>query len=77
MKNRMGFKSFIKDKSKIWDVYEEILKVEDNTFIDELDHLIIALVNELGVKKEKQVEKLKKELNNVKQRGLLNKNKKM
>jgi len=77
MKNRLGFKNFIKDKNEIWERYERTLNIADDTFIDELDHLFIALVDELGAKKEKEIKKLKKELKNVKQKRLYRKNKKM
>ncbi len=76
MKNRLGFRNFIKDKNKMWERYEGILNIADDTFIDELDHLFIALIDELGVKKEKEIKKLKKELKHARQRRLLRKNKK-
>ena len=66
MKNRHGFKNFIKDRRKIEKIYENILKLtDDDSFLDELDHLIIALVDELGAKKEKKIKKLEKKVDKL------------
>jgi len=55
MSNRLGFTNFIEDKEKIDKHYEWVLNKEEN-FIDELDHLFIALVTELGAEKEVEIE---------------------
>ncbi len=59
-KNRMGFANFITDHQKMDDRYEEILKIDDNSFIDQMDHWALAVTNELGVRKELEIIKLKK-----------------
>ena len=64
MDNRLGFTNFIKDKEKIDEHYEWVLKRKDN-FIDELDYLFIALVKELGANKEVKIEELQNIINKL------------
>lgn len=49
--------------------YEEILNIDDNSFIDMLDHFFLATINELGFKKELKIKKLKKEIKKLRKRN--------
>jgi hypothetical protein len=66
-KNRLGYTSFIKDHQKINDDYERFLNVQDDSWIDGMDHFFIAIADELGIKKEQEIKKLKKENKKLKE----------
>ena len=66
--NRHRLTNFITDMKKIDDLYEEALASNDNSFIDELDHWAIAVTNELGVRKELEIIKLKKKNKKLKKK---------
>lgn len=65
-KNRLGYKSFIKDRKKMEEYYEWAL--EHQYAIDMLDHLWIAMNRELGEQIEKKMLKYKKKYKKLKKK---------
>ena len=66
VKNRYNLTSFIDDAEKIDEIYEGVLAIVDDSFIDMMDHFMIATCNELGMRKELEIIELKKEIQSLK-----------